>query len=190
MASSNISGGRFAGEIYNTFVGSVGVEFFIFLSGVGLYFSMTKDSRVRYFFQKRLKRILPTYLTVAVPYWIAVDIVCKQRGWTVFAADISFVTFFAHGTRTFWYVLFIGLAYLTYPAVYKVLHTKHTEYFQLVVLIMTALLIQLLGVSVSRVNITTRRIYIRITDLLIKRKHRSLLHFCQTRFRHRQSLKK
>ena len=74
VASSNISGGRFAGEIYNTFVGSVGVEFFIFLSGVGLYFSMTKDSRVRYFFQKRLKRILPTYLTVAVPYWIAVDI--------------------------------------------------------------------------------------------------------------------
>ena len=145
VASSNISeGGRFAGEIYNTFVGSVGVEFFIFLSGVGLYFSMTKDSRVRYFFQKRLKRILPTYLTVAVPYWIAVDIVCKQRGWTVFAADISFVTIFAHGTRTFWYVLFIGLAYLTYPAVYKVLHTKHTEYFQLVVLIMTALLIQLL----------------------------------------------
>ena len=70
VASSNISGGRFAGEIYNTFVGSVGVEFFIFLSGVGLYFSMTKDSRVRYFFQKRLKRILPTYLTVAVPYWI------------------------------------------------------------------------------------------------------------------------
>ena len=33
---------------------------------------------------------------------------------------------------------------MTYPAVYKVLHTKHTEYFQLVVLIMTALLIQLL----------------------------------------------
>ena len=145
VASSNISGGgRFVGEIYNTFVGSVGVEFFIFLSGVGLYFSMTKDSRVRYFFQKRLKRILPTYLTVAVPYWIAVDIVCKQRGWTVFAADISFITFFAHGTRTFWYVLFIGLAYLTYPVVYKVLHTKYTEYFQLVVLIMIALLIQLL----------------------------------------------
>lgn len=55
VASSNISGGRFAGEIYNTFVGSVGVEFFIFLSGVGLYFSMTKDSRVRYFFSKEIK---------------------------------------------------------------------------------------------------------------------------------------
>ena len=79
VASSNISGGRFAGEIYNTFVGSVGVEFFIFLSGVGLYFSMTKDSRVRYFFQKRLKRILPTYLTVAVPYWIAVDSICSRH---------------------------------------------------------------------------------------------------------------
>lgn len=145
VASSNISGGgRFAGEIYNTFVGSVGVEFFIFLSGVGLYFSMTKDSRILCFFQKRLKKILPAYLIVTVPYWIAVDVVCKQRGWAVFAADISFITFFSHGTRTFWYVLFIGLAYLTYPVVYKVLHTKYTEYFQLVVLIMIALLIQLL----------------------------------------------
>ena len=39
VASSNISGGgRFVGEIYNTFVGSVGVEFFVLLSGVGLYF--------------------------------------------------------------------------------------------------------------------------------------------------------
>ena len=137
-------GGRFVGEIYNTFVGSVGVEFFVFLSGVGLYFSMTKDSRILCFFQKRLKKILPAYLIVTVPYWIAVDVVCKQKGWAVFAADISFVTFFAHGTRTFWYVLFIGLAYLTYPVVYKVLHTKYTEYFQLVVLIMIALLIQLL----------------------------------------------
>lgn len=145
VASSNISGGgRFVGEIYNTFVGSVGVEFFVFLSGVGLYFSMTKDSRILCFFQKRLKKILPAYLIVTVPYWIAVDVVCKQKGWAVFAADISFITFFAHGTRTFWYVLFIGLAYLTYPVVYKVLHTKYTEYFQLVVLIMIALLIQLL----------------------------------------------
>ena len=38
-------------------------------------------------------------------------------------------------------------------------------------------ILMLNGASVSRVNITTRRIYIRITDLLIKRKHRSLLHF-------------
>ena len=36
IANSNLSGGGlgFLGKLYNTFIGSVGVEFFVFLSGV------------------------------------------------------------------------------------------------------------------------------------------------------------
>lgn len=83
------------------FIGSVGVEFFVFLSGIGLYFSMTKDSNVLHFFYKRVKRILPTYAVVAILYWGIEDFVIKQNGLAVFIADISFATFFTQGTRTF-----------------------------------------------------------------------------------------
>ena len=54
IANSNLSGGGlgFLGKLYNTFIGSVGVEFFVFLSGVGLYFSMSKDSNILHFFRR------------------------------------------------------------------------------------------------------------------------------------------
>lgn len=48
--TSAVRGGAFATKIYNMFIGSVGVEFFAFLSGIGLYFSMVKDSNVLHFF--------------------------------------------------------------------------------------------------------------------------------------------
>lgn len=123
IANSNLSGGGlgFLGKLYNTFIGSVGVEFFVFLSGVGLYFSMSKDSNILHFFQKRIKRILPAYLMVAIPYWIVIDLIIMQKGVKMFAFDFGFVTFFTQGTRTFWYVLFIVFAYLIYPFVYKIL---------------------------------------------------------------------
>ena len=126
IANSNLSGGGlgFLGKLYNTFIGSVGVEFFVFLSGVGLYFSMSKDSNILHFFQKRIKRILPAYLMVAIPYWIVIDLIIMQKGVKMFAFDFGFVTFFTQGTRTFWYVLFIVFAYLIYPFVYKILHVK------------------------------------------------------------------
>ena len=54
IANSNLSGGGlgFLGKLYNTFIGSVGAEFFVFLSGVGLYFSMSKDSNILHFFRR------------------------------------------------------------------------------------------------------------------------------------------
>ena len=73
VASSNISGGRFAGEIYNTFVGSVGVEFFIFLSGVGLYFSMTKDSIQQKNSPEAHQYTIPKLVYNASRYWQAIS---------------------------------------------------------------------------------------------------------------------
>ena len=146
IANSNLSGGGlgFLGKLYNTFIGSVGVEFFVFLSGVGLYFSMSKDSNILHFFQKRIKRILPAYLMVAIPYWIVIDLIIMQKGVKMFAFDFGFVTFFTQGTRTFWYVLFIVFAYLIYPFVYKILHVKWSDWGQLLILLIIALVIQFL----------------------------------------------
>lgn len=98
----------FLGKLYNTFIGSVGVEFFVFLSGVGLYFSMSKDSNILHFFQKRIKRILPAYLMVAIPYWIVIDLIIMQKGVKMFAFDFGFVTFLHKGQEPF------GMCYLLF----------------------------------------------------------------------------
>lgn len=133
---------RFVAQIYNRFIGSVGVEFFLFLSGVGLYFSLQKDKDCAHFFEKRLKKVLPTYFIVAVVYWWLVDIVIQKKAVNCFFEDIFFLTFIKKGIRTYWYVLFIIIAYTCYPMVYKLLKSKLNEKIQHNILIAAALTIQ------------------------------------------------
>lgn len=51
-------------------LGDVGVDMFLFLSGIGLWFSWTKDSSLLTFYRKRLLRILPASIIVFTLYHI------------------------------------------------------------------------------------------------------------------------
>ena len=52
-------------------VGAIGVDVFLFLSGMGLYYAMRKQPPLRVFYKNRLKRILIPYLQRCV----------DARGW-------------------------------------------------------------------------------------------------------------
>ena len=141
--ASDFSGGLCSiGAVYLRIIGSVGVELFIFLSGISLFFSMKKDEKVKQFYKKRIKRIIPTYLTIAIPFWGLVDIIFRPGNVKLFFEDLFFVTFFLNGTRTFWYVLFILIAYMIYPLLYKRLNSDKNLNRQIVMLILGGLLIQ------------------------------------------------
>ena len=155
-------GQRFVAQIYNRFIGSVGVEFFLFLSGVGLYFSLQKDENYVHFLVKRFKKVLPTYFIVAGMYWWLVDIVIRKRAVNCFFEDVFFLTFIKEGIRTYWYVLFIIIAYVCYPMVYKLLKSKLNDKIQLSVLTAVALAIQF----VPRLLIP--QIYVNIEILLCR----------------------
>ena len=47
----------------------VGVEFFLVISAIGLFFSLSKNTDKLSFYKKRVLRILPTYFIVAAPYF-------------------------------------------------------------------------------------------------------------------------
>lgn len=132
----------YARRIYNRIVGSVGVEIFLFLSGMGLYFSLKKEPNNFRYIKKRISRIFPAYLAVSLPYWFITDIVIKRAGVSNFLADISFISFFTNGNRTFWYVLFIAVAYIVYPFVYKLLNSRIVSAIQFVILLITAMAVQ------------------------------------------------
>lgn len=69
LNASDFSGLCSIGTVYLRIIGSVGVELFIFLSEISLFFSMKKDEKEKQFYKKRIKRIIPTYLTIAIPFW-------------------------------------------------------------------------------------------------------------------------
>ena len=51
-------------------MGNVGVDMFLFLSGIGLWFSWTKNPDVRHFFVRRYLRIYPAWLIIACLFYI------------------------------------------------------------------------------------------------------------------------
>ena len=51
-------------------VGFYGVDMFLMVSGMGLYFSMRKSKNVLDFYKKRAVRILPAYLIVAICWYL------------------------------------------------------------------------------------------------------------------------
>lgn len=100
-------------------VGSIGVEIFVLLSGIGLYFSYSKNSDIKKFYQKRFKRILMPYIPVALVFWGIKDLLLSDGTFGAYMADVTFITFFTDGTRTIWFIGFMIVMYLLFPLIYK-----------------------------------------------------------------------
>lgn len=108
-------------------LGNLGVDIFLFLSGVCLCLSA---ARHRYsgkqwleFFRRRAFRVLLPYLIVAIPFfcWAAV---CEHSGGLVrraalFFSDLFYISFFLKGSQTIWFVFGIMLCYLLFPLLYR-----------------------------------------------------------------------
>lgn len=79
---------------YWIYVKSSGVDIFLFLSGLSLYYAMKKNSDIVRFYKRRLVRILIPYFLIAVPTWVILDMVLKGEGIKDVVLHLSFLTFF------------------------------------------------------------------------------------------------
>lgn len=104
--------------------GYAGVDVFLFLSGIGLYYSMEKDPSPARFYKKRALRVLLPYLTVAVLYEGGR---CLLGGITPgeFLANITFVSYWKNGVATYWFLAAIVVFYAVYPLLHKVIKAKN-----------------------------------------------------------------
>lgn len=111
--------------------GFCGVDIFLFLSGIGLCYSMAKNTAAD-FYRHRLKRIVIPYLAVAVARGIT-------DGWTVltFIKNVSGYSFLFENIYSFiWFVPAVLILYLLFPPYYKLMKkSRHTCLFTLGVLV-------------------------------------------------------
>lgn len=103
---------------YNAVFGSIGVEMFLFLSGMGLCFSMKKDPHAGDFYRKRLKRLLLPYAVCGLIFWSLRDLVILKKGFETFLMDFSLLSFWMDGIKTLWYIALLVPLYLLYPLLY------------------------------------------------------------------------
>ena len=122
-------------EEYFKFISSIGVEIFVLLSGMGLYFSFSKNSNICQFYKKRYLKILPPYLIVAAIFWAFKDFKFQGEGIKEYLADISFCTFFTDGVHTIWFIALLIVLYLAFPLIYKLLNKEKGRLSWLVLLL-------------------------------------------------------
>ena len=102
---------------------TVGVDIFLFLSGMGLYYSYTKNKQSYFKFEKkRIIRVVPYYLVIAgITYFIS-DILIQHLTAGKFFSDLLFISWFSAGNTKYWYILAIIVFYLLFPVLYKFIH--------------------------------------------------------------------
>jgi len=95
--------------------GNIGVDMFLFLSGIGLWYSWVKTPSFKQFYKRRLLRIFPAWLIMSSLYYIP-----RFNGQTGSVVDlIGDITinwdFWLHDELTFWYIPAILMLYLWAP---------------------------------------------------------------------------
>lgn len=124
-------------------MGNVGVDMFLFLSGIGLWFSWMKNPSVKHFFIRRYLRIYPTWLIIACLFYIPSFQGGSTWNWIYLFGEITINWgFWLHDELNFWYIPATMMLYLFAPA-YMELIKRHPIYRWLpVVMIMWCILVQ------------------------------------------------
>lgn len=124
-------------------MGNIGVDIFLFLSGIGLWFSWTKTPSAKHFFAHRYLRIYPAWFIIALLYYVPRFQGRNLGDWVDLLGDITVNwDFWLHDELTFWYIPATMLLYCFAPP-YMELIKRHPIYRWLpVVMIMWCILVQ------------------------------------------------
>ena len=100
--------------------GNIGVDIFVLLSGVGLYFSFSKGPKLLSFYKNRIVRVYIPYIMMALPYFIYLY-AQKQMDIGLFIKNILTINFWTDESTpiSFWYVSAILVFYIVYPLIHK-----------------------------------------------------------------------
>lgn len=136
-------------------IGNIGVDIFLFLSGIGLWFSWVKTTHTGTllrdwlrFYGRRLLRVYPAWLIIACLYYIPRDI--TWDGFTFPWAGIGEALgdilinwdFWLHDEGTFWYIPATMMLYVFAPPYMQLIHRHPIYRWLVVVMIMWCILVQ------------------------------------------------
>ncbi len=103
-----------------------GVDVFMVLSGLGLYYSFTKTPNCKAFWKKRFIKILIPYVIVVLLYAFVYVGYFKNATLGSYLWAYSLVSFFTDASLSIWFISAILLLYLIFPLLYVLLDKKTT----------------------------------------------------------------
>lgn len=112
-------------NMFADIISSIGVEIFVLLSGLGLYFSFRKNSDVQRFYKKRFIRILVPYGIFGCVAWLVLTVISKKDFW-YYIYNFSLMSFWNSGNVMLWYIAFILVMYLAFPLIFAIINSEHS----------------------------------------------------------------
>ena len=103
--------------------GNIGVEVFLFMSGICMYYSFYKDNDLIRFLKKRAKRIFPPLLISYVPFFLF-QMVQGKISLTQMLFSLTTLRFWFTSTDTNWFISVILVCYIFYPYLYGIIFQK------------------------------------------------------------------
>lgn len=108
--------------------GNIGVDLFLFLSGISLFFSLSKVEKldrteIVKFYKRRCKRVLTVYVLFCIPWSILRDLIVEYD----LGKFIRQLFFIDSHLNFFWFVGAILVCYLLYPPVYLLLRKRRNS---------------------------------------------------------------
>ncbi|MGM7268130.1 acyltransferase family protein [Erysipelothrix rhusiopathiae] len=115
--------------------GNMGVDLFLILSGVSLYFSMKNKpgQSLQDFYKRRFSRLIKIYLFVCIPFFLMM-LVTGNYSLDLFLRQTFFLN---ENVSSFWFLLIIAICYLIYPVVYRIIEANKKNLIYLIILIYT-----------------------------------------------------
>ena len=119
---------------------NIGVDVFVFLSAIGLFYSMSRNS-IKTFYRNRFSRVLITWFIMMGPTFVKYDIIHSGEGVAKrildFFLDISTLRYWVDydNSNTPWFVPFIIVLYILFPLLYRLDNcTKHIVTITLIII--------------------------------------------------------
>ena len=119
-------------------IGNCGVDIFLFVSGISLYYSFIKGCSLKDFYRHRMQRIILPVLLTTVP-WFVFFAPSRKPGIGTFLLNITGLSLFTSGKRTIWFIPMILFCYAIYPLVFSVFKKTNHSIIVLLCLIIVCL---------------------------------------------------
>ena len=103
---------------------SFGVDVFIFLSGVSLFFSFSKNPSYESFISRRIGRIIPALLLTWAIKWVVLTLLGEHSlAWLIW--QLTLVPFFIEGNNNgSWFISIIVFLYFIFPYLYSFIYSN------------------------------------------------------------------
>ena len=124
-------------NFFYNYIWSSGVDIFLLLSGISIFYSLKRSFDLKSFYTKRIKCIILPYLIVAGSYFLIIDALISQD-LILFIKDLTFYSWFERGLTTFWYILVILICYAFSPLFFRLTDKRDSKgYGMLLILIIS-----------------------------------------------------